>query len=169
MKYSGPIPGAPNFTYEELIRSETAEKYNIDNTPKFDQIWVNLTELAENVLQPARDHFGEPIVVTSGFRCGALNRAVHGSPTSFHVQGCAADIRFRRGSRRKDSDLFGWIYKNCNFVELIAEGVPNGWVHAAYCRGRNDERQLKYMLDEDGRVLRGSYQHIVALYKRFHA
>lgn len=168
MKYTGKIPGAPNFTYEELIHSDTADRYNLDNTPKFDQIWVNLAELAVNVLQPLRDHFGEPIVVTSGYRCAAVNRAVGGSMTSFHASGCAADIRFEKKSERKESDLFKFAYRNLPFAEMIAEGIPSGWLHIAYCRDRNDERCLKYMLDKEGVVKRGTYQQILQYYGSYH-
>lgn len=163
MKYTGKIPGAPNFTYEELIHSDTADRYNIDNTPKFDQIWVRLADLAANVLQPVRDHFGEPIVVTSGYRCPAVNRAVGGSSTSFHAKGCAADIRFEKGSGRKESELFKWIFKNCQFAELIAEGIPSGWIHVAYLPERNSERDTKMMLDKDGIVKRASFAEIMSV------
>lgn len=167
MKYTGKIPGAPNFTYEEMIHSDTADRYNIDNTPKFDQIWVRLAELAVNVLQPLRDHFGEPIVVTSGYRCPAVNRAVGGSSTSFHAKGCAADIRFERKSQLKDSDLFKFIYRNLPYSELIAEGIPNGWVHVAYLDGELSN-ELKYMLDKEGVVKRGTYQQILQFYGSYH-
>lgn len=168
MKYSGKIPGAPNFTYEELIHSDTADRYNLDNTPKFDQIWVNLAELAVNVLQPLRDHFGEPIVVTSGYRCAAVNRAVGGSMTSFHASGCAADIRFESKSSTKLSDIFKYVYRNLPFSELIAEGIPDsGWVHVAYQRDRLT-KDTKYMLSKEGVVKRGTYQQILQYYGSYH-
>lgn len=168
MKYTGKIPGAPNFTYEELIHSDTADRYNIDNTPKFDQIWVRLAELAVNVLQPLRDHFGEPIVVTSGYRCPAVNRAVGGSSTSYHAKGCAADIRFESKSERKLSSIFRYVYQNLPFSELIAEGIPgSGWVHVAYLHDHLT-KDTKYMLTKDGIVKRGSYAEIMQLYGSYH-
>lgn len=168
MKYTGKIPGAPNFTYEELIHSDTADRYNLDNTPKFDQIWVNLADLAVNVLQPLRDHFGEPIVVTSGYRCPAVNRAVGGSSTSFHAKGFAADIKFEAKSERKISEIFKYIYRNLPYTELIGEGIPGGWIHIAYDRDQPDRRELKYMLDKEGVVKRGTYQQILQFYGSYH-
>jgi zinc D-Ala-D-Ala carboxypeptidase len=55
-----------NFTLQELIKSDTAIRLNIDNNPNANQI-EKLKQLCENVLQPVRDHFG-PVKVTSGFR-----------------------------------------------------------------------------------------------------
>jgi hypothetical protein len=36
----------------------------------------------ENILDPLREAYGKPIVVTSGFRCEKLNKIVGGSKTS---------------------------------------------------------------------------------------
>lgn len=43
-------------------------------------------------LDAAREHFGQAIVVTSGWRCPTHNRRVGGSPTSSHLKGLAADL-----------------------------------------------------------------------------
>lgn len=45
------------------------------------------------VLQAVRDHFGAPVVITSGYRTAAHNKAVGGAPYSQHCYGRAADIR----------------------------------------------------------------------------
>ena len=37
-------------------------------------------------------HLKRPVVITSGYRSPALNRAIGGSPTSHHMQGRAADL-----------------------------------------------------------------------------
>lgn len=81
-----------NFTYEELIASTTASNKGIDNTPNEDQV-AQLKLLCEKVLQPIRDKYNHPIIITSGFRCKALNKAVGGSNTSQHMMGQAADIK----------------------------------------------------------------------------
>lgn len=80
-----------NFSLAELTKSATATRKGIDNTPDA-KITERLRRLATEVLQPLRDAFGEPIVVSSGYRCPALNKAVGGSATSQHMQGTAADI-----------------------------------------------------------------------------
>jgi zinc D-Ala-D-Ala carboxypeptidase len=63
-----------NFTLQELIKSDTAIRLNIDNNPNGDQI-DKLKQLCENVLQPVRDQFGR-VKVTSGFRSPELCRAI---------------------------------------------------------------------------------------------
>ena len=72
-----------NFKLSELIKSETAIRMDIDNTPNEEQI-ESLRLLCENILQPVRDHFGKPVKISSGFRCSALNQAAGGSATSDH-------------------------------------------------------------------------------------
>ena len=57
-----------NFTLEEFERSDTAKRLGIDNhVPQF--AVERLRTLCEKVLQPVRDHFGVPIIITSGYRC----------------------------------------------------------------------------------------------------
>ena len=51
-----------------------------------------LTILVEQLLDPIRRRYGAPIIVTSGYRCPALNTAVGGVANSHHIIGCAADI-----------------------------------------------------------------------------
>lgn len=165
---TGPIPGAPHFTWQEMFASETAKAQGIDNTPDTDEVYDRLQFLAQTVLEPVRLHFDRPIVVTSGYRCPALNRAVKGSPTSWHAQGCAADIRFERGTTEvKDRDIFEYIARNLPFTELIAEGVPIGWVHIAISRGREQEKAIKYMLDSEGLVKRSDLKTVLSLYDRY--
>ncbi len=80
-----------NFTLEELIKSDTAARLKIDNTPN-DIVVNNLKNLAQKVLQPIRDYINTPIKVNSGYRCEKLNKIVGGKPNSQHKLGEAADI-----------------------------------------------------------------------------
>lgn len=84
-----------HFTLSEFEKSDTAWARGIDNTIPRDAE-VNIRKLVENILDPAREKFGEPIIITSGYRCAKLNKfleRVYGaSPTSLHVFGMAADI-----------------------------------------------------------------------------
>lgn len=89
-----------NFTLEELIRSNTATRCGIDNTPSKEEA-QNLIELVKKVLQPIRDKYGKPIYINSGYRCEELNRKVGGSKTSQHRTGCAADIEASKGNNTK--------------------------------------------------------------------
>ena len=80
-----------HFTLGEFLRSGTAIKYGIDNTPQQAMVITRLMMLCEQVLEPLRQHFGV-ITITSGYRCPQLNLAVHGVPGSQHTLGEAADI-----------------------------------------------------------------------------
>ena len=73
-----------NFTLQELIKSDTAIRLDIDNNPNSDQV-QKLKELCENVLQPVRDQFGR-VKVTSGFRSPELCRAIGSSENSQHAK-----------------------------------------------------------------------------------
>ena len=79
-----------NFSLNELTKSDTATRHDIDNTPTM-QVIENLQDLVDNVLQPLREKFG-PIVVTSGYRSPAVNTKIGGSTTSDHCHGYAADF-----------------------------------------------------------------------------
>lgn len=79
-----------NFHLVEFLRSETAARLKIDNTPT-PAAQVNLMHLAR-YLQGFRDFVGYPIRITSGYRSPRLNSLVGGVPTSDHIKGLAADF-----------------------------------------------------------------------------
>lgn len=81
---------SPHFTLGELTASDTAARRAIDNTPS-EAIVSNLHRVAAT-LEAVRALHGKPLVVTSGYRCPALNQAVGGARDSAHVKGLAADI-----------------------------------------------------------------------------
>lgn len=88
------------FSIEELCKSSTAKKNNIDNIPT-DDIKRNLTVLIEQVLDPIREEFKKPINVSSGFRCKQLNKMVGGVSNSYHTKGMAADLYGKTNQQTK--------------------------------------------------------------------
>ncbi len=82
---------SPHFELSELVVSDIAARRGITNDPT-PQVIENLRRLCQTVLEPLRMKLGSPVVITSGYRCAALNSAVGGSANSHHVQGRAADI-----------------------------------------------------------------------------
>lgn len=80
-----------NFTLEEMVRSQTALRLGIDNTPNASQI-AHMTVLCASLLEPARTLLGVPLHIDSGFRSTRLNAAVGGAANSAHLDGRAADI-----------------------------------------------------------------------------
>lgn len=144
------IPGAPNFRYREFIKSDTAIRKGIDNTPT-EKEWENIEKIAVNVLQPARKAKGR-IRITSGYRSPALNKAIKGSKRSLHCYGNAVDIEPLRGSVSL-LDLFEWIHNNCEFRELIAEFFPEGWIHIGYVEEDNYRKVKLKDKDHDYRLV----------------
>lgn len=119
------------FTIKELCKSSTAKKLNINNTPPAD-IEKNLTVLIEECLDPIREKFGNPIMVTSGYRCSQLNAVCGGSSTSEHKTGFAADIDTSDNTRLWDVITSG----DFKWTQLINEypdddGEPS-WIHISY-------------------------------------
>lgn len=83
-----------NFTFEEFTKSDVAKRYHINNAVTDWAVRDNIIALVENILQPLRDAWGEPLFINSGYRCPELNAhpMIGGSKTSQHVTGQAADV-----------------------------------------------------------------------------
>ncbi len=150
-----------NFSLQSFIKSATALTYNIDNTPEERHI-ERAKLLAENILQPARDHFGEPISVTSGYRSPALCVKIGSTPTSDHTTGGAADIEFYRHDRPL-IDLGIWIVESVPFSKIIFEYMPNGWFHVYY--DEDDLRGKILVKDKDYNYIRKTLTEIKELYE----
>ena len=139
-----------NFYLWELVKSSTADRLGIDNTPNAEEI-RNLQTLCEKILQPARDALG-PIKISSGFRSEELNRVVGGVSNSDHRLGFAADVIPVSVSTRR---LAEWVTQNCpEFDQVILEfGTledPN-WIHLS--AAPRNRKQVLRATPEDGRVV----------------
>lgn len=129
------------FTIDELTKSDTAQSKGIKNIPS-KQEEQNLISLIENILDPLREAYGKPIIVTSGFRCKELNKVVGGANTSQHLTGQAADIRSVEDTIQENKKLFDLIQSlKLPFDQLIDEYNLN-WVHVSYSN-RNRRQVLK--------------------------
>lgn len=120
------------FTLKELTRSSTAEAEKLDNTPD-KTAEANLTKLVDNVLDPLREMYGKPIIITSGYRSPEVNKIVKGAKTSQHKLGEAADIS--GGSKEENKKLFNLIKDNLDYDQLINE-YDYSWIHVSYRKGR---------------------------------
>lgn len=142
-----------NFSLAEMIKSETAIRNNLENTPGEIEI-ANLKLLCEKVLQPVRNDFKRGVKVNSGFRAPHVNAAVGGSKTSDHCKGQAADIEIPGVA---NAILAEWIKKKYDFTQLILEfytpGVPDsGWVHVSY-DATNLKKQVLTAMKENGKTV----------------
>ena len=127
-----------NFTLEELYASDTARTKGINNRPTTEAIG-NLTRLTYCLLQPLRDKLGKPIIITSGYRSPALNKAIGGAPTSQHCKGEAADL-YSPGMTIKE--LYNFVKSSgLEYDQMIEEGT---WLHLSYRKGHNRKENLLY-------------------------
>ena len=79
-----------HFSLSEFNASSVANTLNIRNELPA-RFYENARRLCTE-LEKARDILGIPILITSGYRCAALNRAVSGAKNSYHLYGRAADL-----------------------------------------------------------------------------
>ena len=133
-----------NFSINELTKSQTAERKGIDNTPSTEH-QENLKSLCEMILQPIRDHFGQVVSVSSGYRSPELCVAIGSSTKSQHAKGEASDFEIFGVSNK---ELAEWIHYNINYDQLILEywkeSDPNsGWVHCSFSLNGNRKQYLR--------------------------
>lgn len=95
--------------------------------------------LCANLLDPLRAELDRPIVVSSGYRSPALNRAVHGSASSQHCKGEAADIIVPGLS--VDEVVKAIRESGLPYDQLINEF--GGWVHVSFSLVRERRQALR--------------------------
>lgn len=124
------------FKLSEFINSETAKRLGIDNMPTFEVV-DNLNSLAV-YLDGIRAKLGKPILVSSGYRCPMLNKAVGGVVNSQHLKGLAADLVC------SDMESLEKILRETGgFDQLIKEhrkGSKSFWLHVSVCNRNGKPR-----------------------------
>ena len=136
------------FTIEELCKSETAERLNIDNTPT-KEIVDNLTYFVDRILDPLRESWGSAILVNSGFRCHLLNKAVGGSKTSAHKLGWAVDLRPKNGKIEEFKKFVVEFFKGRMWDQIILETDGDTiWVHIGLFNGSRKQRRQIFSIDK---------------------
>jgi len=134
-----------HISYKEAIKSNTATRLGIDNTPG-DYELTNMQTIAEKIFEPLRAFVGGPIKINSFYRCEELNKAIGGSSRSQHCEGRAIDLddTFVHAT---NAEMFNYIKEHLNFDQLIWEFGTNenpDWVHVSYVSDdQNRNRCLK--------------------------
>lgn len=130
---------SPHFTLDELTHTDHRE---IDNSPTQDEI-SNLQQLA-NFLEEVKTVLGgKPIMISSGFRCKALNDAVGSKDTSQHRTGFAAD--FRVPGMTPDEVVRAVIASGIGYDQIIREF--DRWTHISVS---DRPRKQALIIDKSG-------------------
>jgi zinc D-Ala-D-Ala carboxypeptidase len=88
-----------HFKYKEFINSYLLEEFNTKNINKQINNEIDTSRKYNNIIRVAeqleivRSAINEPIHISSGYRCKELNMLVGGKLDSYHLVGCAADIK----------------------------------------------------------------------------
>jgi len=130
-----------NFTMEEMVHTDTG----LPNEPGQREKQA-LTDLVNNVLQPARNILNMQIKINSGYRSPAVNTKVKGSKTSRHMKGEAADLDC--ADNAKLFNIIRDIIKN--YDQLINENNFS-WIHVSYSKGKNRREVLEF---KDGKYIK---------------
>ena len=136
------------FTLQEMLRSETALRKKIDNSPSY-EIVRNLERLAE-FLDQLREAWGSGIRVSSGFRCVQLNNAVGGVQNSQHIYGCAADIQPSNGKFNEfvaflKKWLAGRAFDKCIIETSKSSGAR--WIHIVWKSSQGYQRRKLFDME----------------------
>ena len=148
-----------HFKLSEFTNSSTATARGIDNTLNEQQI-ANLKRICEEILEPLRAYANEsspskgdkrgavPIIIGSGYRSPALNKAVGGVPNSQHQTGEAVDIHIPDNATGRK--WFLWMMDNLKFDQLIMEkSTPSStryWIHVSFSRHRCRQQVIQNLV-----------------------
>lgn len=136
------------FTIKELCKSETAERLNIDNTPS-KEITNNLIFFTEKILDPLRESWGSAIIVSSGYRCPELNKAIGGSKTSAHLLGWAVDVIPKNGQLEQFKQHVINFFQGKSWDQVILEKDGNKvWIHIGLYNKTGKQRRQIFKLEK---------------------
>lgn len=130
------------FSYSEFFKSDTAEKYQVNNIPEeaqLSQVLGNIKALVSNVLDPLRAMIGRPIIITSGYRSQQVNELVGGSKTSQHLSGKAADIHIQEYTPQQMDVVYQTIQMCYDFDQLIFYPSKN-IIHVSWNGDKNRQQ-----------------------------
>ena len=142
-----------NFSLKEFIKSDTATRKGLDNTPT-PEVIVNLQTLVNEIVQPLRTSYDKVVTINSGYRSPEVNASVGGSKTSDHCKGMAADIEIEGES---NFDLAQHIVDTYKFTQVILEFytqglLDSGWVHVSYDKD-NLKCEVLTAVKQDGKTI----------------
>jgi len=135
-----------HFSLREIEKSQTALRLGIINTITDPEHLLNVSALAQNVLEPLREKWG-PVSISSGYRHPDLCVALGSKPTSSHASAEAADCEMYKSPGNRA--VFEWIinesgisYDQCilEFEDTSGKDAFQGWLHVSSKRCKSDNR-----------------------------
>ena len=130
------------FAEEEFLRSETALRLGIKNEFACEEHRQNAIILCRDHLEKIRKYLDKPILINSGYRIPALNKAIGGSKNSAHMTGNAVDFHVEG---IKINTLFNEI-KNIyaeKIIPVMYDQLINeygSWIHLGISKNPKGER-----------------------------
>ena len=138
-----------NFSLEEFTDSQTAARNGLNNIPKEGTApRKNLKDTADT-MENVRAILGHPVLISSGYRSPAVNKAVGGASNSAHTHGLAADFT---------CPGFGTPLQICKALEphMVELGIDQliheyaTWVHLGLRAEDLKPRHQKLTIDKNG-------------------
>jgi zinc D-Ala-D-Ala carboxypeptidase len=139
-----------HFSLDELTRSDAATRLGITEqfNPSHD-VSECLSLLCKAILEPLRTALGEPIHITSGYRCEKVNKKIGGAKNSQHVLGQAVDIHVKGLSIE---DLYQFIRNLRLPVDQCIQEFDT-WVHVSYNAFGTNRNQFLRAVKENGKTI----------------
>jgi len=131
-----------HFTYAEVIHSALAENIGMNNEPPA-ELLPKVQQMADMILENVRAHFNKPIIITSWWRCPALNQMISNNPDSQHPKAEAVDFTVKD---IPNIDVCKYIQKYLVFDQLILE---RSWIHCSFI---NEGNRKEVLTCYDGRT-----------------
>lgn len=127
------------FSYSEFLKSDAADKHQVNNIPDdmpLSHVLGNINALVLNILDPLRERIGRPIIITSGYRNKRVNELIGGSKTSQHLSGKAADIHVKGYTSEQMNIVYQTIQMYYDFDQLIFYPSKN-IIHVSWNEDKN--------------------------------
>lgn len=126
-----------HFSFAEFTKSDTARRYHIINEITDWDVRDNIIALVENLLEPLREAWEQPLFINSGYRCRELNEKVGGVESSQHRKGEAADV-----GCSNPLELARLVLKlNLPFDQM---GLYATFLHLSYTDNKENRREIFY-------------------------
>lgn len=141
---------SPNFKLSAFLKSDTAERLGLVNTPTLEAL-ANLRVTAARMEKALELLGGNPIKIHSAYRSAELNAAVRGVANSDHMSGYSVD--FTCAGFGKPYDIVAKLSGDEAFMADVDQIIheKGSWVHISFAPRRKKEVLTAYLTQETGK------------------